>query len=170
MKPWLAMTVVLVALVLVTGAAAGCGAKPAAREPSAAPPAAAAAPGPQSNDILAREPVANHAEVKHILISWRDLGAPRGGSIDPRAEARSREDAEALIQELSARIAKGEPFEALMAEYSEDGGSARTGESFDVTPDAPLVLDFKRLSLRLEVGEIGVVLTDFGLHIIKRVA
>lgn len=169
MKPWLAIAIVLVALVPVTGAAAGCGAKPAARAPSAPPPAAAPRPGPQSDDILSREPVANRVEVKHILISWRDLGSHRGGSIDPRAEERSREDAEALVSELRGRIDKGESFDALMAEYSEDGGSARTGESFEVTPDAPLVLDFKRLSLRLEAGEVGIVLTDFGLHLIKRI-
>jgi parvulin-like peptidyl-prolyl isomerase len=31
------------------------------------------------------------------------------------------------------------------------------------------VIEFRQLGLRLKVGEIGVVESDFGFHIIKRV-
>jgi peptidyl-prolyl cis-trans isomerase D len=55
-----------------------------------------------------------------------------------------------------------------MTELSEDPGSAKAGTSYDVTPDAALVPPFKNLSLRLKVGEVGVVKTDFGMHIIQR--
>jgi parvulin-like peptidyl-prolyl isomerase len=41
--------------------------------------------------------------------------------------------------------------------------------SFDVDPTAQLVEPFKNLSLRLKKDEVGVVKTDFGIHIIKRV-
>ena len=37
-----------------------------------------------------------------------------------------------------------------------------------MTPDAGLVEPFKNLSLRLKVGEVGVVKTQFGIHIIQR--
>ena len=53
--------------------------------------------------------------------------------------------------------------------HSEDPGSATTGESYDVSPDAQLVIEFRQLGLRLEVGEVGVVESDYGLHIIKRI-
>src|SRR5678815_2548341 len=43
-----------------------------------------------STDILAREPLANTATVKHILISWHDLADSFGGRIDPRADKRSK--------------------------------------------------------------------------------
>jgi len=56
-----------------------------------------------------------------------------------------------------------------MTELSEDSGSAKTGISYDVTPDAGLVPPFKNLSLRLKLNEVGVVKTDFGIHIIQRV-
>ena len=56
-----------------------------------------------------------------------------------------------------------------MADLSEDPGSATSGESYDVTADASFVEPFKKLSLRLKVGEFGVVKTDFGLHIIQRI-
>jgi parvulin-like peptidyl-prolyl isomerase len=32
-----------------------------------------------------------------------------------------------------------------------------------------LVIEFRQLSLRLRVGEIGVCQSDFGFHIIKRI-
>ena len=123
----------------------------------------------QSTAILGREPVANRVEVRHILIGWRDLAGAYGGAIDERARERSSEDAEKLIQELYQRIDAGESFEALMAEYSEDLGSAQSQRTIEVTPDAQLVLDFKRLSLRLRVGEVGIVQSPYGWHIIKRV-
>ena len=45
-----------------------------------------------SADILAREPVANTATVKHILISWRDLADSFGGRVDPRIAGLTRGD------------------------------------------------------------------------------
>jgi hypothetical protein len=38
-----------------------------------------------------------------------------------------------------------------------------------VTPDASLVIEFKQLGLRLQLGEVGVVESDYGFHIMKRV-
>ena len=58
---------------------------------------------------------------------------------------------------------------ALMKEYSEDPGSKDNARVYDVTPDAPMVEPFKNLSLRLKVGEAGLVKSPFGWHVIKRV-
>jgi hypothetical protein len=125
------------------------------------------APEIQSNDILSRDAQSNHTKVKHILIGWRDLESDRG--IDSRAKTRTRQQADQLAQQLLERVRKGEPIEPLMAEFSEDGGSAESGEAYDVTPDAKLVFEFKRLGLRLKPGEAGLVLSQFGWHIMKRV-
>ena len=121
----------------------------------------------QSNDILARDAVTNHAKVKHILIGWK--GIERPGGADARAEARTRQQADDLAVSLLKRVRAGQPIEPLMAEFSEDSGSADDGTAYDVTPDAGLVFEFKRLALRLHVGEAGMVLTQFGWHIMKRV-
>lgn len=126
------------------------------------------APDIQSNDILARDAVTKKAVVKHILVSWRDLAKNYEGKIDPRGAARSRAEADALAGELLKRVRAGEDMDALMAQYSEDQGSAKSGRPYDVTPDAKLVFEFKRLSLRLNPGEAGLVQTTFGWHIIKR--
>ena len=117
-----------------------------------------------SADILSREPVANSAVVKHILIGWND----RDGS-DARAKRRTKADAEALVKSLMTQIQAGANFDMLMKQHSEDPGSASGARPYPVTHDAQLVIEFKQLSLRLNVTEVGVVQTDYGFHIIKRI-
>jgi parvulin-like peptidyl-prolyl isomerase len=121
-----------------------------------------------SSDILAREPVANRATVKHILISWNDLAEAFAGHIDPRATKRSKADAEAEVRALLKQLADGADFDAMMKASSEDQGSALGAREYVVTPDATLVIEFRQLSLRLKPGEVGVCQSDFGFHIIKR--
>ncbi|MBA3395336.1 MAG: peptidylprolyl isomerase [Deltaproteobacteria bacterium] len=118
----------------------------------------------ESREILAREPATDKAKVKHILLGWTDSHTE-----DPRGTKRTRAELEKLVKATVAKLQKGAKIEPLMAELSEDPGSAKSGEGYDATPDAGLVPPFKNLALRLKVGEVGVVKTDFGMHIIKRV-
>jgi peptidyl-prolyl cis-trans isomerase D len=118
-----------------------------------------------SGDILAREPVANSSQIKHILISWKNKD-PK----DPRGQARSKEQAEQLVTSLMTQIKAGADFDMLMKQHSEDPGSASSARSYAVSPDAGLVIEFKQLGLRLNVNEVGVVESEFGFHIMKRVA
>ncbi|MGE0397108.1 MAG: peptidylprolyl isomerase [Kofleriaceae bacterium] len=119
----------------------------------------------ESADILKREPTTQSAKVKHILLGWKDVHAD-----DERGKTRERPALEKLVKDTVAKL-KADPnkINALMAELSEDPGSAKSGDAYDVTPDAGLVPPFKSLSLRLKPGEVGVVKTDFGIHIIMRV-
>jgi peptidyl-prolyl cis-trans isomerase D len=123
----------------------------------------------QSNDILAREPTTNRSQVKHILVSWAGMGKVYKGNQDARGKARSREQADQLATSLLARVRAGEDMDQLMREFSEDGGSAQSGTSYEVKPDAALVFEFRRLGLRLKVGEAGLVKSVYGWHIMKRV-
>ena len=118
-----------------------------------------------SADILAREPIANTAQVKHILISWKDLESAH----DERSKKRTKQDAEALVRSLMTQIKAGADFDMLMKQHSEDPGSASNARAYTVTPDAQLVIEFKQLGLRLNVDEVGVVQSEFGFHIMKRV-
>ena len=122
-----------------------------------------------SDDILAREPVANTAQVKHILISWADLAEAFSGHQDERASKRTMAEAETQVKSLVTQIKAGADFDQLMKQWSEDKGSAQNGRPFTVTPDAQLVIEFRQLSLRLNPGEVGVCQSDFGFHIIKRI-
>jgi len=122
-----------------------------------------------STDILNREPIANVAQAKHILIGWKDLGDTYQGHMDQRAAKRTKGDAETQVKALLEQLKGGADFDAMMKQYSEDPGSASTGHAYKVTPDAGLVIEFRQLSLRLHVNEVGVCQSDFGFHIIKRV-
>jgi len=104
-------------------------------------------PDPASNEIMTRDARTNRAMVKHILV----------------------EEDRRLALDLLRRVRAGEPIEPLMAEHSKDEGSARSGESYEVTPSAQLVFEFKRLGLRLDVGEAGMVRSQFGWHVMKRI-
>jgi parvulin-like peptidyl-prolyl isomerase len=119
----------------------------------------------ESLAILRRKPETKEAKVKHILVGWSEVNAG-----DPRGKKRTRAELEKLVPELLDRAKKGEPFESLMIAFSEDAPEAvKSGQPYSVTPDEQLVQPFIDLSLRLKVGELGVVRTEFGMHIIKRV-
>ncbi|HUS28979.1 MAG TPA: peptidylprolyl isomerase [Kofleriaceae bacterium] len=153
----------LAALVLFLVACSGSPGGPNMNNRMAGPDPVAQSSDVISADILAREPVANNAKVKHVLIGWEGMD----GS-DERAKKRTKADAEALVNSLMTQIKAGANFEMLMKQHSEDPGSIG-GNSYDVSPDAGLVIEFKQLSLRLNVNEVGVVQTNYGFHIIKRV-
>jgi len=120
----------------------------------------------ESADILKRAETFPKTKVKHILLNWKDNN---GGGDNEKAKKRTRPELEKLVKDTVAKLTKGDAIEPLMKELSEDPGSAASGEGYDVTPDAGLVEPFKNLGLRLKVNEVGVVKTDFGIHIIKRV-
>jgi len=118
----------------------------------------------ESVAILGRKPVTEKAVVKHILLGWTATHAD-----DERGKTRDRATLERLVKATVAKLHKGAKIEPLMDELSEDPGSAKSGEPYTATPDAGLVAPFKNLALRLKVGEVGVVKSDFGIHIIQRV-
>ncbi len=130
------------------------------------PPPPPPPPTPDKLDsvaILARQPVTEKAKVKHILLGWTDVNAG-----DPRGAKRTRAELEALVKKTVADLKKGAKIEPLMKSLSEDPGSAAAGTSYDVDPAAGLVAPFKNLSLRLKLNEVGIVKTQFGIHIIQR--
>ncbi|HWO25834.1 MAG TPA: peptidylprolyl isomerase [Kofleriaceae bacterium] len=122
-----------------------------------------------SRDILEREPVANTAQVKHILISWKDLADTYQGRMDQRAAKRDKAAAEAEVKSIVEQLRGGADFDTLMKAHSEDPGSASTARAYAVSPDAQLVIEFRQISLRLKVSEFGVCQSDFGFHIVKRI-
>jgi hypothetical protein len=129
-------------------------------------PGPSGGPDRASDAILARDAQTNVAQVKHVLIGWKDDSRP---DQDPRAAGRTRAQADTLALSILERVRAGEPVEALMQQYSEDPGSAASGVSYEATPDAGLVFPFKRLALRLKVGEAGLVESELGWHVMKRI-
>lgn len=66
------------------------------------------------------------------------------------------------------RVIKGENFEALAKEYSEDPGSGQNGGSLGVFGKGQMVPEFETAAFALRVGQISKpVKTNFGWHIIR---
>jgi len=126
-------------------------------------------PALQSNDIMDRSAETKESEVQHILISYQELAKSLGDRMDPRAKSRTKANAEILVARLFKEAKQGADFTTLMKIYSEDPGSAKTGKAYTVEPTTRFVYEFKHLALRLKVGEVGKVHSDFGWHIMKRV-
>jgi parvulin-like peptidyl-prolyl isomerase len=114
--------------------------------------------------------------VQHILISFK-------GSIPKPSVTRTREEAQKLAQEVFERAKKGEDFDALVKQYTDDEypGTYRMS-NIGVPPDqgkqeyprAGMVKGFGDVSFSLPVGGIGMAEYDpqkskYGWHIIKRI-
>jgi len=117
-------------------------------------------------------PEPQHIQVAHVLIAFDGTGTEA---------TRSRADAEKLAGEILARAKKGEDFDKLAKDHSDDTGGGVYGMSnTGVRPAAgeyarnQMVGAFGDVGFKLEVGGIGMSVFDprtspFGWHIIKRV-
>lgn len=143
-----------------------------ASQPSEKPAAAAAAPGEQPAHIV----------IQHVLIGFE-------GSVPGKNITRTKEAARALAAEVLARARKGEDFDALVKQYTDDsppGIYALANTDVPITAPKPggraqgreyprggMVKSFGDVGFSLKVGEIGMAEFDhanskFGWHIIKR--
>jgi len=76
--------------------------------------------------------------------------------------------ARALADEISGRLAKGEDFAALAAQYSGDPGSANRGGDLGFAAPGNYVEAFDKALFALKPGETSApVKTEFGYHIIR---
>jgi hypothetical protein len=128
------------------------------------------------NGSPARATEPDRVAVQHILISFK-------GSIPKPSVTRTREEAEKLAQEVFERAKKGENFDALVKQFTDDEypGIYRMS-NIGITPDpskqeysrAGMVKGFGDVSFSLPVGGIGMADYDpqkskYGWHIIKRI-
>lgn len=76
--------------------------------------------------------------------------------------------AKAKIEEIQARLAKGESFEALAKEFSQDPGSANSGGDLGYAGPGVYDPEFEKALYALNKDQVSApVRTDFGLHLIK---
>jgi parvulin-like peptidyl-prolyl isomerase len=96
----------------------------------------------------------------HILISYQGAEGTEA--------TRSREEAQQLVVNLSAKIAAGGNFEELAQTYS-DCPSAKNEGDLGFFKKGQMVKRFEDAAFALAPGQIsGIVETKFGYHIIKR--
>jgi len=98
--------------------------------------------------------------VKHILVSTEDKETGEELTGDKLEEAKKK------AEELLQRAKSGENFASLAKEYSDDEGSAMYGGDY-VFGKGYMVLEFEDMAFSLEPGQIDMVQTAYGYHIIK---
>ncbi|MGR3889225.1 SurA N-terminal domain-containing protein [Pseudomonas sp. 1152_12] len=98
--------------------------------------------------------LAEQRRAAHILIEVNDK------TTDAQAKAK--------IEEIQARLAKGEKFEALAKEFSQDPGSANNGGDLGFAGPGVYDPDFETALYALNKDQVSApVRTTFGWHLIK---
>ena len=83
-------------------------------------------------------------------------------------ENRSLPEAQKLMATIQAKLAKGEPFEKLAAEYSEDPGSKDRGGDLGSFGRGQMVPPFEEAAFSAKPDTVvGPVKSSFGLHLIQ---
>lgn len=120
---------------------------------------APSAPGSMISEPMRQERIS----ARHILVAYK--GALRAAP----SVLRSREEAYARASEALKRAKAGDPFEALVEEYSDDLGSAARGGSLGEFGREDMVSEFSEAAFKLKPGELSdLVESQFGFHIILR--
>lgn len=106
----------------------------------------------------------NNGAVKasHILIAYT------GSQAANQETSRTKEEAQTKAQEILAlaRVADAD-FAALARENSEEPGAAYSGGDLGFFTKGRMVKPFEEFVFANPVGHIGIVETDFGIHIVK---
>lgn len=105
----------------------------------------------------------HYYRAKHILISTSN--AETGEEYDEEQLAAAKEKAEDILK----RAQEGEDFDTLMNEYTEDPGSETNPDGYIFT-DGEMVPEFEDAVKGLEIGQITMCESDYGYHIIIRLA
>lgn len=130
-------------------------AAPAPTDETAAPASVQAPEVPE-----APEAPLTRVSASHILVAWK--GADRASA------GRSREEADKLIKEIKASLAKGESFEALAKKHS-DCPSGSKGGDLGFFGRGRMAKPFEDAAFALKIGQISdIVETKFGFHLIRR--
>ncbi len=105
--------------------------------------------------------IADSAKASHIMISWK--GLPTAAET-----LRTKEEAKALADSIEGVLRKDKSnFEALAQEFSADAASKAKGGDLGFFRPGSMIKNFNDYVFNNNKGEIGVVETDFGYHVIS---
>ncbi len=97
---------------------------------------------------------------RHILLQFQ-------GTSRSRSE-RTRAEALAITDQIKERLSKGESFEDLANEFTDDPSGKENGGDLGWFGWGKMVGPFQEAAFNLKPGEVsGAVETDFGFHVIK---
>ncbi|MGO4294621.1 SurA N-terminal domain-containing protein [Chitinophaga sp. RAB17] len=105
--------------------------------------------------MVDRKNMPDSVKVRHILIG----SSAQGGLPDSIAKKRA--------DSIEVAVRGGADFKALVNQYSDDPGSKQTGGEYDLTPSSQFVPEFKTFAFDGAKGQVKVVKTQFGYHVIE---
>ena len=111
---------------------------------------------------VAEMSVPDSAKVRHILISH--VGASSARPDVTRTLEQAQETADSVLALVKANRSK---FPELVTALSSDAGSVDKGGVYDFHPITQMVKPFSDFEFQNNVGDIDVVQTQFGFHIIE---
>lgn len=110
--------------------------------------------------VIAYRQLPDSVEARHILIP---IGLNRTDSIS-RTKEQAKMMADSLLTVLKSNKSK---FKDFVTQYSSDAGSIEKGGHYDWYAYNTMVGPFRDFTFENTVGEMGVVETQFGFHIIE---
>ncbi|MEZ4293876.1 MAG: peptidylprolyl isomerase [Polyangiaceae bacterium] len=110
---------------------------------------------------IARQP--KEVGARHILVMHKKSREK------PESVTRTRDEALARAKECLLRVRSGEDWAKLVAEYSDEPGSAERAGELGVFGRGQMVKSFSEAAFDLRIGQVSeVVETPYGFHIIQR--
>jgi parvulin-like peptidyl-prolyl isomerase len=112
--------------------------------------------------VIAVKQLPDSAKVRHILIPF--LGSQSADATITQTEVQAKVTADSLLTVLKLNKSK---FPEFVKDFSSDKGSIEKEGRYDWHPYNTMVPEFNDFEFEGKVGDIGVVKTVFGFHIIE---
>ncbi len=112
--------------------------------------------------VVAVKQIPDSAKVRHILIPF--IGSQSAGPEVTQKEAEAKATADSLLAVIKGDRSK---FPELVTSFSSDQGSVQNEGRYDWHPYNSMVPEFNDFEFEGKVGDLGVVKTIFGFHIIE---
>lgn len=110
--------------------------------------------------VIEKRQLADSARVRHILIP---TGLNRTDSIT-RTDAEAQKTADSLLTILKGNRSR---FPAFVKQYSSDTGSIENDGVYEWFEYSKMVPEFRDYSFEQKTGDMGIVKTNFGYHIVE---
>jgi len=112
--------------------------------------------------VVAETQLPDSVKVRHILIPF--IGAASSGTSATKTDEQAKKTADSLLNILKSNRSK---FPEFVTAFSSDQGSVEKGGEYDFHPYNTMVKPFNDFEFEGKKGDLDVVKTVFGYHIIE---
>lgn len=112
--------------------------------------------------LVEEKNIPDSAEVRHILLPF--VGSARAAATVTQTEEEAKKTADSILSIVKRDRTK---FPQLVTEFSSDQGSVTKGGIYDLHPYGTMVSEFNDFEFNGKKGDLKVVKTVFGFHIIE---